>query len=352
MSDNTQVLKNIEKSIASLKGKENKIYFFIQDTKGNPKGSVAYMYELCKILNDRGYNTVILHDDEYKGVGEWMGEEYKNLPHVNMKSNLPLSAHDFIIVPEILGFVFDQLANIPCVKIVLCQAYDYIFETLSPGSSWTDFGFDKCIVVTDTIKEYIHSFFPSVKLNTVNPFLIDSFKKYDKPQKPIVSIHTREQRDTLKIIKSFYAKYPQFRWISFKDLRSLPREDFAGALKESCLSVWVDDIASFGTFPLESMSCGVPVLGKVPNMIPEWMTEDNGLWEHDFNKIIDRISNYIKVWLEDGIPDSLYNHMSDTVKKYSKEQTESQLLNVIEYYTLKRIEALEEAITKIKIEAE
>jgi hypothetical protein len=47
------------------------------------------------------------------------------------------------------------------------------------------------------------------------------FYKKEKPAKPIISIHTREPRDTAKIIKSFYLKYPQFRWITFRDMRGI-----------------------------------------------------------------------------------------------------------------------------------
>ncbi len=73
-------------------------------------------------------------------------------------------------------------------------------------------------------------------------------------------------------------KIPQFRWITFRDMRGLSEFEFANTLKDCCLSIWMDDESGFGTFPLESMKCGVPVLGKIPNLIPEWLNEDNGIW--------------------------------------------------------------------------
>ena len=74
----------------------------------------------------------------------------------------------------------------------------------------------------------------------------------------MIAVHTREQRDTMKIIKSFYLQNPQFKWITFRDMRGLSRKEFAKTLSESCASIWVDRISSFGTFPLESMRCGTP----------------------------------------------------------------------------------------------
>ncbi len=38
------------------------------------------------------------------------------------------------------------------------------------------------------------------------------------------SIVTRDQRDLVKIYKAFYLKYPHLKWVSFRDMRGLPRE--------------------------------------------------------------------------------------------------------------------------------
>lgn len=348
MSELQTKIDGIVSAIEKIKSKENKIYFFVQDTKNNPKGSVAYVYELCKILHESGYQTAILHDDDYKKM-EWLGEEYTSLPHVNIKKNFMVATHDMIILPEILAYIMEQLVNIPCMKVVLCQSYDWIFETLEAGATWTDFGFDKCITVSDELFEYINSFFPSVKINTVNPFVHESVKPPVLPSRPVIAISAREQRDALKIIKAFYTKYPNFRWFGFRDLRGLNRKDYIAALNQSCLSVWIDDKASFGTFPLESMTCKIPVIGKVPAKVPEWMTDQNGVWVSDETEIIDQIAKYLQHWIEDSIPDSIFEKMEETIKKYSREQTKHQIIKAIDFYVEKRFEALNNALTKLKL---
>ena len=47
-------------SIENLKSKKNKLYFMVQDTKGNAKASVRYIYELAMIL--KKYEFVEIDD--------------------------------------------------------------------------------------------------------------------------------------------------------------------------------------------------------------------------------------------------------------------------------------------------
>ena len=51
----------------------------------------------------------------------------------------------------------------------------------------------------------------NVSFDIINPFINDNFKQKELPSKPIVSIHTRDQRDTMKIIKTFLSKIPSIQ---------------------------------------------------------------------------------------------------------------------------------------------
>ena len=93
-------------SIDNMKNKKNRLYFLVQDTKGNAKASVRYIYNMAMSLKNNGYNAIILHEkNDYFGVDKWMGEEYMtNLPHRSIENqNLEISPEDFIVVPEIFG---------------------------------------------------------------------------------------------------------------------------------------------------------------------------------------------------------------------------------------------------------
>jgi hypothetical protein len=345
-------IQKLEKSIENLKDKSVRIYFMVQDTKGNARASIAYTYRMALTLKKNGFNPIILHEKpEYDGVANWLGQEFMDeLPHKPIEGqNLEVSPEDFIIIPELYGFVMPQLANLPCAKIVLCQAYDHVLETLQPGQNWVQFGFTKCIVTSESQKEYVSAFMKNISYDIIPPVISENFVKQELPPKPIIAIHTRDQRDTMTLIKTFYLKYPQYRWVTFRDMRGLSEKEFANALKDCFLSVWIDPTSGFGTFPLESMKVGVPVIGKIPNMFPEWMNEDNGLWIREHNQIVDFVSDFLHNWLEDNINESLYENIESTSKAYSDtKKFERQVVDTFTRYIDTRLEPFQEQLTKLE----
>lgn len=349
---NTELIQKLEKSIENLKNKNARIYFMVQDTKGNAKASVSYTYRMAMILKKNGYNPIILHEKpDYFGVSNWLGQEFMDeLPHKSIEGqNLEVSPEDFIVVPELYGFVMPQLTNLPCAKIVLCQAYDHMVETLQPGQTWAQFGFTKCITTSEQQKEYISDVMKNVSFDIIEPVVSDNFKKQQLPPKPIIAIHSRDQRDTMTLIKTFYLKFPQYRWITFRDMRNLSEVEFAKGLQDCFLSVWIDPTSGFGTFPLESMKVGVPVVGKIPNLFPLWMNEDNGVWIRENNQIVDFVSDFIHNWLEDNINDELYSNIEKTAETYSNQKKfESSVLSTFSSYTWSRLESFTEQLNKLE----
>lgn len=347
----TEFITKLEQSIENLNNKKNRIYFLVQDTKGNAKASVRYIYDMAYTLFQNGFNTIVIHEqNDYKGVGEWLDTKYSEIPHKSIEGqNLEISPEDFVVIPELYGHVMEQISKLPCAKIVLSQSYDYILETLSPGASWSQYGFLKCITTTSEQEKFLGEIMKNVTFDIVEPTISDSFVKKTIPAKPIVSIHTREQRDTMKIIKSFYLKFPQFRWITFRDMRGLSEKEFASLLHDSFVSIWVDEISAFGTFPLESMKVGTPVLGKIPNIKPEWMNENNGIWVNNTLDMVDVLAEFIQNWLEDNISEKLYESGYETAEKFSnKESFENNVVTLFTDYINKRKEVFELQIEKVK----
>ena len=323
------------------------------DTKGNPVASVANIYEHVRILRELGYNASILHEkNDYTPV-TWLGEGYSDIPHMSAESkDVKINPQDFIIIPEIYTNVIEQLSKLPGQRIVLCQSYDYILDMLTPGKNWRDFGVTKCITTTEGQKTYINNLFSNtIDVSIIPVGIPDYFKPTDKDKKPIVSVVARDQRDLIKIFKAFYLKYPHLKWITFRDMRGLPREVFAKDLSESCLAVWVDDIAGFGTFPLEAMKSQVPVVGKVPNMVPSYISDKNGLWVYDVNTIPDLISNYVQAWLEDNEPSNLYEEMSKVNDQFTMSEMATKVKEVYEGIFNERKEELIKKLPK-KLEGE
>ena len=348
-NDNFEKLEN---SINRMKEKLSRIYFMVQDTKGNAKASVRYIYQMALTLKRNGYNSIILHEKpEYFGVSSWLGEEYMaELDHRAIEgTSLEISPDDLIIIPEIYGFIMDQITKLPCGKIVLSQAFDHVFETLQPGQSWSQLGFYKCITTSEKQKELIESVMRSVSVEVVEPAISDVFTKNEFPPKTIVNIHTRDHRDTTNLIKTFYAKFPQYRWITFRDLRGLSEVEFAEAMKDSFISIWIDQTSSFGTFPLESMKMGIPVLGLVPDNVPSWMNEDNGLWVNNKTIIVDVLSDFIQNWLEDNLNPELFFNMDKTIETISTpEKFESDTVELFSKMFDVRITSFEDQLSKLE----
>jgi len=342
--------QNLQRSLYNIDTKSNKIYFFVQDTKGNAKASIRFIYDIANSLTKEGYKVVMLYEkSDYTPIDSWSFRKYEGLEfQVIEGTNLQIAPEDILVIPEIFGFVMEQVKNLPCGKIVLCQAYDHVLETLKPGQTWPSLGFFKCITTSQQQKEYIEGIMRGVSLDVLKPVISDSFQKSTIPSKPIIAIHSRDQRDSINVIKTFYLKFPQYRWITFRDMRGLSQSEFAKSLKECFLSVWIDETSSYGTFPLESMKSNVPVLGLVPNLIPEWMNENNGIWLNNKNQITDFIADFIQNWLEDNIKPELYTNMETTAKKYmNKQKFETEVTELFSSYLNTRADSFEEQLSKI-----
>lgn len=345
MEDNIKNL--IKESISKLEKKEFRIFFFVMDTKGNVIASIANIYEHVRMLREMGYDAQILHEkNDYTPIGTVLGEAYAEIPHVSIESQqLKVNTQDFIVIPEIFANVMEQTSKLPSKRIVFLQSYDYIFEMLMPGKNWVEYGITDVITTTEKQKIYVENLMSGrVKAEVIPVGIPDYFKASDKPKKPIIAISTRDQRDLVKIYKAFYLKYPHLKWVSFRDMRGFSRENFAKSLAESCLAIWVDSVSSFGTFPIEAMKSNVPVLGLVPNMVPEWITDKNGLWTHDPLAIVDLAANYFQAWLEDGEPQELFDEMSKMKDSYSLEQQKSKVDEVYGNFVKNRIEELKAAL--------
>lgn len=341
-------INQIKTVLENLENKNFNLYFFTLDSKGNPTAGIANIYEHVKILNELGYKAAILHEkNDYKlkgdengnGLADWLGDEYAALPHISIESQqLMVTPADFIIIPEIFSNIMEQVKGFPCKKIVFSQSYDYLLELLPIGKRWSDFGFNDAITTSEKQAQYLRNLFPSLYTHVVPVSIPEYFKNSDKPKIPVVCISVRNQGDAAKIAKAFYLQYPIYKWITFKELRGLSRKQFAAELSKACLGVWIDDTSGFGTFPIEAIECNTPVIGKMPNLIPEWMeTKDengnsviknNGIWTNTTINIPELIATYMKVWLEDSLPSDLINGIKESQGQYTPTKQKETITNV------------------------
>lgn len=378
--DNTkEIVQRIETEIGKLKDKSFKVLFYVPDAKNNATGYISYIYQMALTLQQLGYNVKMLYqlDNEYTaeelkkldlenqpiddnrvfvGVTESLGEKYATLEHANIQNEeLEVSPSDFLIIPEVYSSVMNQTKKLSCKRIVLTQNYNYLTDFIQVGVSWANFGITDTITSCLNQAELVNSVFPYVKTKVLTPYIPSYFYEGNEPKKLIVNIITKSQKDVNKIIKPFYWKYPMYKWVSFRDLRSYPREMFADYLREGAITIWVDSDTQFGYAPLEAIKSGNIVIGKIPELIPEWMLSedktqllDNGIWFNDINSVHKIIADVIRTWINDDIPSEITDAMKETAKKYSFDEYKVNLDNLINSYINERVKEFEEVIIVAK----
>ena len=381
MSENKdiQAIERIEETIANLKNNNFNIYFFVVDSRNVPNSSLAYIYELAKTLQDKKYNVTMLYqlqgeytaDELYKkkkkgkqidqskvfvGVGEWLGEEYAKLPHMNIATEQwKVSPADILFIPEAFSSLMFQTYQhkAPCRRIVLLQNFSYVTDFIPYGVEWKNYGIYDVVATTKKQEELIKSVFPYVRSKVLPPVVPSVFRKPIEPKKLLVNVITSDQRIANRIIKTFYWKYPIYKFISFVDLRNYSRDEFSEKLREGAITVWVDNDTQFGHSAVEAIACDNVLIGKVPDMIPEWMANEDGtlndcgVWTYDVNLIPELLANVIGAWMQDNIPEQLTESMNYVNTLYTVNKWNENVGNTIKNIIDEQIKSFEQIKSSI-----
>lgn len=340
-----KALKRVKQEIEKIDKNKNSVYFFVLDTKGNPNGNLQYIYDLAFIAKNEGYNVGMLYQsmdkkDEFVGVKDWLGEEYASIPHYDIaKNEVDVGPADILFIPEIFANVMNQTKKLPCKRIAIFQNYDYLVEQMPFAVQWGDFGIMNAITNSNANAELLKDIFPYVKTKIINPFIGKMFGTTSEPKKMIVNIVADDQEDINRIIKPFYWKYPSFKWVSFRDLRGFPKEQFAKALSEAAITVWIDRNSSFGYSALEAMKSGSIVIAKVPDDTLDWMKEEDEksiarlgnccIWFDDIHTVQKAIANVVRAWITDKVPAEIVKAEKETSEKYSFDTSKKEFIDYL-----------------------
>lgn len=374
MVKNKEVINRIQNEIDKLNNKDFTLFFFTIDSKNVPTGSLVYTYEMALALKKLGYKVKMLYqiDNEYSdreikkrqskgtynkmdeqifcGVSEWMGTEYGELEHVNISKEgaWSVAPSDFLFIPEVFSSLMSQtfIHKIPCQRYVLLQNFDYVTDFIPFGTQWINFGIRDCVATTELQANLIKDVMPYVRTTVINPYIPEYFRKPIQPKNLIVNVISKKQSDVNKLMKTFYWKYPMYKFISFKDLRGMNREHYAEQLKEGVITIWIDENTSFGYGALEAMRCGNIVIGKFPENVQEWMVDEDGelldnvIWFDNMTQLPEVLSKVIGSWMQDEIPSELIESMERTNQLYKKSEYDKNISDFINDIVTKRIQEL------------
>lgn len=362
-----KALKRVQAEIKKIEKKENNVFFFILDTKGNPSGSLEYIYKLAMIAKNDGYKVAMLYqsadkDDKFVGVKDWLGEDYANIPHYDIASDdVEITPSDILFIPEIFANVMNQTKKLPCKRIAILQNYDYLVEQMPFAAQWGDFGILDAITNTEHNAELLKDIFPYVKTKVITPYIDKMFGTTIKPKKMIVNIVASDQEDINRIIKPFYWKYPSFKWVSFRDLRGFSKEQFAESLRDAAITIWVDDKTSFGYSALEAMKSGSIVIAKVPEEPLKWMNEDSEdkvgklrnccIWFDDFHEVQRAIASVVRSWITDKVPSTLFDEAKKVNELYPFETTQKEFSEYLNGIIDNRKKEMEQLVSVVESKA-
>jgi hypothetical protein len=365
-------IEKVKIALEAIKNKESQFLFFVAQTN-NPAASIYEIYRHASVVKSMGYNVTMLTDVSDYTKPTWIESTLTDLPHESMeKAKLSVGTKDVIVIPEVFSNVMEQTKNLPSVRIGLLQSFDYMLNSLLPATDWTTFGISDVITTTPEVETLMKEYYgkETFDIKIAPPAIPEYFKYNNELKRPVISIVGRNPNEVSKVVKLFYARYPQYGWVTFDSMitdskppSALRRVDYAERLKKNFAVVWVDRISTFGTLPLEAMKAGAITVGLMPDIIPEYLLdeegefiENSGVWTRDLYTLPILIGDLIAKFLDDTIGDTIYTSMTNIAEKYNEESANKQVEEVYTRILQKRIDVLERAINDFenaqKLEAE
>lgn len=350
------VIARIEKELKKIDDKDFNVYFYVIDTKGVPSGSLLYIYKVAYELQELGYNVTMLHSEEdFIGISQWADKKYAEMKHCKTKDReVTVSSSDFLVIPEIFTDIMFQTKDLPCKRVMLIQNFDYLTRIIPVGVHPYEYGITDAIVNTVTEKTLVKNNLPRLTTHVIRPGISSTvFRKNEKPKKMIVNFAVKDANDASRIVKPFFWKYPQLKWVTFAQLSNLPQTIFADALRDAAFTIVVDDTTSFGYAALEALKTGNIVICKIPENVPDWMLENEELtnsivWVDNLDEIPDLLANLVAMWIRDDVPAELYDEIDKTAKLHTMEDMKADVKSVfVDNLFPARKKEIEEALNMV-----
>ena len=378
--DHNKIINDV---ISKLESNNFKIYYYCPPMNV-ASGGVSVIFKQVNILKKNGFNSCIVYEPRIDNKASyeesqkqkkqiavhekfdtsWIGKDATDVELITLgegdvrfndgttikAAQLVINPEDFVIIPEGFPNVMEKFSQIACKKIVLAQSWYYILNSMQIGQKWQQFGIQDVMSISSGVSEYINAIMPGLKIkNCTQEIDREIFKKNKITDKfPKIAFMPGRSQDavmkTYNVIKTFYSFYPNFRWVRFDELKGLSKEEFAERLASSSICLYTDEIAGFGTMPLEAMACGTHVVGWTPLGGKEYMTADNGFWAA--NGDIFQLAELLGIAVEKMITGQLdseevHKQYEITLEKYTSETEKNSLLKNINEYKHERIEELQ-----------
>lgn len=374
----------IDNAIGKLRDNTFKTYFYCPPMNG-PSGGIGVLLRAAKNLSDNGFDITLVYEPRQDQRASYeastkaqkqvdifdrfnptwvdfdiskikimpLGDKEITFNDGTTQACIPLSVNpeDFLIIPEGFPDVMKKTMQVSCKRIIFAQSWFYVLNAMQPGEKWQHFGINDVISVSDAISEYLVSVMPGLNIKDfkqgINREVFKAPTKISDKLPMVAFSASRGPENKLKtynIIKTFYAFYPHLKWIRFQELEGMDREQFAERLASCAFYLYTDDIAGFGTAPLEAMACGTHTIGWASFGGKEYMTNENGFWcnNGDIFQTAEILGIAIDKWLNGEMDSSLIQeNYEKTLSKYTSEGEKENITNLLNEYKDERIKELE-----------
>jgi len=374
----------IDNAIGKLRDNTFKTYFYCPPMN-SPSGGIGVLLRAAKNLSDNGFDVTLVYEPRqdqrasYEASTKakkqvdiferfnpiWVDFDISNIKIMPLgdkeitfndgttQACIPLSVNpeDFLIIPEGFPDVMKKTMQVSCKRIIFAQSWFYVLNAMQPGEKWQHFGIRDVISASDAITEYLVSVMPGLYVKNFKQGINrDIFKVPAKvsDKLPMVAFSAsrgpENKLKTYNIIKTFYAFYPHLKWVRFQELEGMDREQFAERLSSCAFYLYTDDIAGFGTAPLEAMACGTHTIGWASFGGKEYMTNENGFWcnNGDIFQTAEILGLAIDKWLNGDMDnETIQEKYEETLSKYTVEGEKENIIKLLNEYKDERIKELE-----------
>ncbi len=266
---------------------------------------------------------------------------------------LKVDTQDFMLIPEGFPNIMEKTTQVTCKRIVLAQSWLYVLSGMQNGQTWKNFGINDVISVSDAITEFLDTVMPGMNIKNIRQGINrEIFKPPAKRSEKYPCIGFVNGRDSIaqlklyNMIKMFALTYPHLRWVKFIELSNLSREEFADRLKTCAFVLYADDVAGFGTLPLEAMACGTHVIGWAAFGGKEYVRKNNGFWcnNGDVFQMAEMIGVALEKWLsgEMDMEDTQATY-EELLNGYTVQGETDRIVAIMEEYKKERKHELERA---------
>jgi Glycosyl transferases group 1 len=336
-----------------------KIYIVCPDNK-KPSGGVKQLYRFADILNENGYNAVILHNKRHYKV-KWFANntkiEFSNyffkilnnslrgkqpniLSKIKLlaykKTSIRIEKESVIILPEIYTFAINSIEP-EIDKIIFNQNCYYTFRgypintdmVVNPYKSKKTIA---TIVASKDAENYIKYAFPDLPTYRIRLGINAEIFNFSQNKKKQIAFMPRKLRDDVEQVINILKIRSNIKEWTFVEIDNQSESDVARILKESSIFLSFNHREGFGLPPVEAMACGCVVIGYEGGAGKEYFKDEFSFSVQEGNIIefVKKIENVINDFSDTELSE-LGKKASDFVlNNYSVENEKKDILKIWE----------------------